>query len=106
MEDNNSMGCLKIEGKFDKALNHISGNLNMQNFLGNNLMVSLYKIIHPEDEAKVQLMLEKCVEGGYFRDLIRIKNAKDEYESYILKVDFDKEMQLYNIGLVNAEEVD
>lgn len=105
MEDNN-MGCLKIEGKFDKALNHISGNLNMQNFLGNNLMVSLYKIIHPEDEAKVQSMLEKCIEGGYFRELIRIKNAKDVYESYIFKVDFDKEMQLYNVGLVNAEEVD
>lgn len=106
MEDNVGLGCLKIAGKFDKALNHISGNLNMQNFLGNNLMVSLYKIIHPEDESKVCAMLEKCVSGGNLRELIRIQNAGKEYESYIFKAGFDKETQLYEIELINAEEVD
>ena len=106
MEDNNGLGCLKIVGKFDKALNHVSGNLNMQNFLGNNLMVSLYKMIHPEDEETVCNMLEKCSLGGNLRELIRIKNAKEEYESYIFKVSYDKEVQLYDIELINAEEVD
>lgn len=106
MQNNDCLGCLKIAGKFDKALNHVSGNLNMQNFLGNNLMVSLYKIIHPEDEAKVSAILEKCVTGGNMRELVRIQNVNEVYETYIFKTIYDKEMQLYDIELINAEECD
>lgn len=106
MQDSNCLGYLKIAGKFDKALNHISGNLNMQNFLGNNLMVSLYKIIHPDDAKKVSDVLEKCVTDGSQRELVRIQNSKEEYETYIFKTTYDKEKQDYDVELTNAEECD
>lgn len=106
MNDNGLQLCMKITGTVDKDLNHLSGNFNMQNFLGNNLMYSLYKIIHPDDENKVRNMVDRCMAESDVSEIVRIMNVNERYERFILKMNYDAKAADYNVELINADECD
>lgn len=104
MSDNSFLGCIKMTGTFDEDLNHISGNLNMQNFLGNNLMYSLYKIVHPDDEAKVRIMVENGKNAGDAAEIVRLMNGDEKYERFIFKIKYDAKAAAFDVEFVNADE--
>lgn len=105
MSDNPRVtGCVKAAGKYDKALNHVAGNRKLQEFLGNNLMVSLFKIVYPDDRTRLQELLDQCTGKEEGPELIRMMDGEEQYHKCLVKASFDTEEQLYNIEIVDAEE--
>lgn len=106
MSDSSFVGCMKMTGEYDENLNHISSSCSMQNFIGNNLTYSLYKIMHSDDVEKVELMLKRCKLGDNGMEIVRLLSAEEMYVRFIFKVIYEEVDAVYHIEMFDVDEND
>ena len=95
---------VKLCGKFDENLNHISSNYAMQNFIGDNLMHSMYRIVHSGDAEKVEGMLRRCRAGNECMEIVRLLSQDDVFINFIFRAKYDEANREYSIEMSNADE--